>query len=224
MTVHDTRFIRPMLRWLATRVYRWCGWTVEGKAPEQRKCVIIAAPHTSNWDFFYTLCLAFILRLKPTIMMKSDWFFWPMGPVFRWLGAIPVDRRSANNMVAQSIAAFAQREGLMLVVPPSGTRGKVVRWKTGFYHIAHGAGVPILMGFLDYQRKAGGLGPLFNPTGDIDRDMPEIRHFYRHVSGKHPHLMAADPADPSLADLSDNPLPATVAAIASDNKIHSPHH
>lgn len=224
MTVHDTRFIRPVMRWLARWVYRWCGWSVAGETPEQSKVVIIAAPHTSNWDFFYTLCLAFIFKLKPAIMMKDDWFFWPLGSIFKWLGAIPVDRRRANNMVAQSIAAFNDRESLMLVVPPSGTRGKVVRWKTGFYHIAHGAGVPILLGFLDYKTKTGGFGPTFHPTGDISRDMPEIRLFYRSVSGKHPHLVAADPIDELPVGIHGEAIPATVAVTASDNKRHNPRH
>ena len=119
------------------------------------------------------------------MMMKAEWFFWPMGPLFRWLGAIPIDRSSANNVVAQSIAAFQVSEKMILVVPPAGTRRQVLHWKTGFYHIANGAGVPVALGYLDYRRKVGGFGPTITPTGDIDADMIVIRRFYADVSGKY---------------------------------------
>jgi 1-acyl-sn-glycerol-3-phosphate acyltransferase len=204
MTVYDNWLLRPIMRRLALWIYRGSGWSIEGETPDLPKCVIIAAPHTSNWDFFYTLCLAFIFKLKPTIMMKRDWFFWPLGQVLKWLGAMPVDRTKSNNLVAQSIAAFDARDRLMLVVPPSGTRGKVVRWKTGFYHIACGARVPVLLGFLDYEKKAGGFGPAFHPTGNIDIDLPEIRFFYRGVMGKYPERMAVDPEE----DVVGAPIPA----------------
>lgn len=185
-TVYETRLIRALLRWLALILYRGCGWRTAGDKPDHAKCVIIAAPHTSNWDFFYTVCLAFIYGVNPRMMMKSDWFFWPLGPVFRWLGAIPVDRARANNLVAQSIAAFERRESMVLVVPPSGTRRKVLYWKTGFYHIAHGADVPIVLGYLDYRYRCGGFGPTIRPTGDIDADMTAVRRFYADITGKHP--------------------------------------
>lgn len=185
-TVYENRMIRPVLRWLAIIIYRCSGWKTEGSKPEFYKYVIIAAPHTSNWDFFFTVCLAFVYRLKPQVMMKANWFFWPLGPVFRWLGAIPIDRTKTNNIVAQSITAFQQREEMVLVVPPAGTRRKVLYWKTGFYHIANGAGVPIALGFLDYQRRVGGFGPSVTPTGDIEGDMATIRRFYSGITGKYP--------------------------------------
>lgn len=185
-TVYETRLIRTVLRWIALMLYKCSGWKTEGTQPDFSKYVIIAAPHTSNWDFFYTVCVAFIYRLKPQMMMKADWFFWPMGSLLRWLGAIPVDRTKSNNVVSQSITAFSQCDEMVLVVPPSGTRQKVLYWKTGFYHIAHGAGVPIALGFLDYQRRVGGFGPTVKPTGDIDCDMTVIRRFYADITGKHP--------------------------------------
>jgi 1-acyl-sn-glycerol-3-phosphate acyltransferase len=185
MTVYEMTIFRVPMRWLAVIIY-WCaGWKVEGKKPDLCKFVIIAAPHTSNWDFLYTLCLGFILRINPRIMMKNAWFFWPLGSFFRWLGAVPVDRSKSNNVVGQSIAAFEHRDDMALVVPPAGTRKKVAYWKTGFYHIAHGAGVPIVLGYLDYRRKAGGIGPTIQPTGDIEQDMAAIRGFYSGISGKY---------------------------------------
>lgn len=185
-TVYETRLIRPVLRWLALIIYRCCGWRTEGNKPDFSKYVIIAAPHTSNWDFFYTVCLAFIYRLKPQMMMKASWFFWPLGLIFRWLGAIPIDRTRSNNVVAQSITAFQNNSEMVLLVPPAGTRRKVTYWKTGFYHIAHGAGVPIALGFVDYRRKVGGFGPSITPTGNIDIDMVAIRDYYADISGKYP--------------------------------------
>ena len=186
MTVHENRVVRPLMRWLALAVFFLAGWKSEGERPPWNKCVVIAAPHTSNWDFLYTVCLAFIYRIGPRIMMKSDWFFWPLGPVFRWLGAIPVDRSKSNSVVARSIAAFDDEDRLFLVVPPAGTRKKVIYWKSGFYHIANGAQVPIILGFLDYRRKVGGFGPSVFPTGDLESDMAAIRGFYETISGKNP--------------------------------------
>ena len=186
MTIHETIIIRPLMRWLSLFVLKCTGWKTEGNKPDLDRYVIIAAPHTSNWDFIYTLCFAFVYKLTPQIMMKNAWFRWPLGPLFRWLGALPIDRTRSRNVVAQSIEAFGQRPKMELVVPPAGTRKKVQYWKTGFYHIACGAGVPIALGFLDYDRKVGGFGPLFYPTGDIEQDMIAIREFYHPISGKYP--------------------------------------
>ena len=186
MTIHETIVMRTLVRWMALLVFKCAGWKSEGHKPDLPRYVIIAAPHTSNWDFIFTLCLAFIHRLNAVIMMKDAWFRWPLGPLFRWLGALPIDRSRINNVVAQSIERFQQRDRLVLVVPPSGTRKRVLYWKSGFYHIANGAGVPIVLGFLDYRRKVGGFGPIVQPTGDIDADMAVIRAFYRDISGKYP--------------------------------------
>ena len=109
MTIHETIIIRTLVRWLALLIFKCTGWKTEGRKPDLPRYVIIAAPHTSNWDFIYTLCLAFIYRLNPVIMMKDAWFRWPLGPLFRWLGALPIDRSRANNVVAQSIAKFNRR-------------------------------------------------------------------------------------------------------------------
>lgn len=186
MTIHETAGIRTLFRWLALMIFKCSGWRTQGCKPALARYVIIAAPHTSNWDFVFTLCLAFIYRINPVIMMKDAWFRWPLGGLFRWLGALPIDRSGPNNVVGQCIANFRRRQRLVLVVPPSGTRRQVMYWKTGFYHIANGAGVPIVLGFLDYRLKTGGFGPTVHPTGDIERDMALIRNYYQGVSGKHP--------------------------------------
>lgn len=186
MTIYETPGIRALSRWLALLVFRVSGWRRSGGKPDIAKYVLIAAPHTSNWDFILTLCLAFIYRLNPAIMMKASWFRWPLGPLFRWLGALPIDRSRTNNVVAQSIEMFHRHDGMILVVPPSGTRKQVRHWKTGFYHIAAGAGVPIVLGYLDYRRKRGGFGPVVQPSGDIEADMAAIRIFYGNIWGKYP--------------------------------------
>ena len=186
MTIHETIIVRPLMRAVALLIFRCSGWQAKGARPDLPRYVVIAAPHTSNGDFIYPLCLAFIYRLNPVIMMKDAWFRWPLGPVFRWLGARPIDRSRANNVVAQSIEQFNRQGNLILVVPPSGTRRRVLYWKPGFYHIANGAGVPIVLGYLDYRRKIGGFGPTVHPTGDIDADMALIRNFYGNISGKYP--------------------------------------
>jgi 1-acyl-sn-glycerol-3-phosphate acyltransferase len=184
-SVHDTAMGKTLMRRLALIVFRFAGWKPAGKRPDISKYVIIAAPHTSNWDFLYTICLAFIFEIKPFIMMKDAWFRWPMGPFLRWLGAIPVDRSKSTHVVARSIQAFRAHSRMVLVVPPSGTRGKVMHWKTGFYHIAKGANVPIVLGYLDYRRKVGGIGPVVHPTGNMEEDMKVIQNFYVDIAGKY---------------------------------------
>lgn len=186
-TVHETPIIKNLMRWVSLIFFRLTGWKEEGQRPDITRYVIIAAPHTSNWDFVYTMCLAFILRIKPLIMMKGTWFRWPLGPFFRWLGALPIDRAKSHNVVAQSIEAFQANPHMVMLVPPSGTRRQVMYWKTGFYYIARGAHVPIVLGYLDYRRKAGGIGPIVHPTGNIEADMKTIRNFYADIPGKFPH-------------------------------------
>ncbi|MBW1786858.1 MAG: lysophospholipid acyltransferase family protein [Deltaproteobacteria bacterium] len=192
-TVHDTAVARVVMRWLALALFRFTGWKSAGKKPCIPKYVIIAAPHTSNWDFFYALCLAFMLEVRPFIMMKGAWFRWPMGPFLRWMGAIPVDRSKSTDMVARSIEAFRARPRMVLMVPPSGTRKKVMYWKTGFYHIARGANVPIVLGYLDYRRKVGGIGPVLHPTGNMEADMKIVRDFYADIEGKYPKKALSAP-------------------------------
>ncbi len=186
MTVFDTPVVSRVCYYLSLFLLRVAGWKKEGDPPGVPKCVVIAAPHTSNWDFPLTIMIAFAFRLKIYWMGKHTLFQGLMGPISRWLGGIEVDRTRSTNLVAQCVERFQSSETLAMIIPPEGTRKKVRFWKTGFYHIAHGAGVPIVLGFMDYRRKRGGLGPLFHPTGDIDRDMAEIQKFYEGVTGRRP--------------------------------------
>lgn len=185
-TIFSTPVVRTVLRGFSVAFLRLTGWRVEGSLPpEAAKSVFIAAPHTSNWDFPYTLMVAFSLRLNIYWMGKASLFRGPMGPVMRWLGGIAVDRSRSNNLVAASAAAIREAPGpVQLVVPPEGTRARTRHWKTGFYFIAQQAQVPIVLAYMDFHDKRSGLGPLFHPTGDLEADMAQIQRFYAGFRGK----------------------------------------
>ncbi len=185
-TIFDTPVLCRFMPLLSRMALVVAGWRVEGKKPDMDKYVVIAAPHTSNWDFPLTLLIAFALRLRVKVMAKDSLLKSPFGVFFKWFGVIPIDRSSSNNVVAQSIEKFNQRNRLALVVSPAGTRSRVSRWKTGFYHIANGADVPIVLGFLDYKRRAGGIREIVMPTGDLEMDMATIKGHYRGIQGKYP--------------------------------------
>ncbi len=187
-TLFDTPVVNTLFRALSVAFLRLNGWQVRGELPPQaRRCVVIAAPHTSNWDLPYTLMAAFVLNLHIRWMGKWQIFRAPFGALMRWLGGIPVRRETSNNLVTASAQALADADGpLQLVVPPEGTRSKVRQWKTGFYYIAVTAQVPIVLAYLDYERRIAGLGPVFQPTGNIERDMAEIRAFYAPFKGRYP--------------------------------------
>ncbi|MFN9774210.1 MAG: lysophospholipid acyltransferase family protein [Burkholderiales bacterium] len=187
-TLFDTPFVNVLLRAGPRGFLGLNGWTVQGSLPpEASRCVLIAAPHTSNWDLPYTLMVAFVLRLNVHWMGKHTLFAFPFGPVMRWLGGIAVDRSRSTSQVSASATALKEAAGpLQLVVPPEGTRGRTRHWKTGFYYIALEAGVPIVLAYMDYGRKVAGLGPVFVPTGDVDADMAEIKRFYAGIQGRRP--------------------------------------
>ncbi|MBL0094506.1 MAG: lysophospholipid acyltransferase family protein [Piscinibacter sp.] len=185
-TLFSTPVVNTLLRALSLSYLKLAGWRVEGTLPDNaRKSVLIAAPHTSNWDLPYTLMVGFALHLNLYWMGKASLFGPPFGALMRWLGGIAVDRSKANNLVAASAQALREADGpLQLVVPPEGTRGRTRQWKTGFYFIALEAKVPIVLAYMDYERKVAGLGPLFTPTGDIERDMEEVKRFYAGIKGR----------------------------------------
>jgi 1-acyl-sn-glycerol-3-phosphate acyltransferase len=185
-TIFTTPVVNTLLRSLSVAFLKFTGWKVEGSLPpEASKAVLIAAPHTSNWDLPYTLMVAFTLRLNIYWMGKQSIFKPPFRGVMRWLGGIEVNRDQSTNLVAASAQAIQEADGMVqLVVPPEGTRSKVRYWKTGFYYIAMGAKVPIVMAYMDYSQKRTGLGPLFYPSGDIDADMLVIKAFYAQFKGK----------------------------------------
>ena len=166
--------------------YKMMGWKIVGTLPPQTKFVIIAAPHTSNWDLPFMLAVGMSARIKVYWMGKDSIFKPPFGGLMRKLGGVSIDRSAKNNVVEQMAAEFDKRDEFILAVAPEGTRSGVKRWKTGFYHIAHQAQVPIVLGFLDYEKKTGGIAQILVPSGDCDLDLIEIKKFYRTVKGKYP--------------------------------------
>lgn len=185
-TIFYSPVLSRVMHYLSRGMLFILGWAYAETGQRPPKYVIIAAPHTSNWDFFYTMLVAFALKLKVYAMGKKSLTEGLFGKFMLWFGVIPIDRDKSNNVVAQTIETFNSQDNLSIIIPPSGTRNKVQYWKTGFYHIAHGAGVPIALGYIDYKRKIGGLGPVITPSGDIDADMKIIREFYAGITGRYP--------------------------------------
>jgi len=175
-----------MLRWLGRAIVTITGWRIEGELPSSRRYVLIAAPHTSNWDFLHLLSLAWSRGLRVAWMGKHTLFRGPMGPLMRALGGVPVNRLRRNDLVAEMSALFARREHLVLTVPPEGTRSRAAHWRSGFYRIAFAAEVPIHLGYLDYPSRTGGLGAWIEATGDVGADMDRIRAFYADKRGRWP--------------------------------------
>lgn len=155
--------------------------------PGLSKFVMILAPHTSNWDLIIVLAVMYTLGIKFFWFGKKEIFHWPVGGFFKWLGGIPINRGSRQNMVRQTVEIIQSREQIIVGVAPEGTRSKSKYWKTGFYHIAHQAQIPIVFAFLDYACKVGGFGPVMETTGDIEADMKIIRGFYSGITAKYPH-------------------------------------
>lgn len=177
-----------MAKWLARAFLGITGWKLEGVKPSVGKFVLVAAPHTSNWDLAYMLALSVLCDIKLQWMGKHVLFRPPLGWLMRPLGGIPVVRHRAGNLVEELATRFKESESLALVVPAEGTRSRAPHWKSGFYHIARAADVPVLLGYLDYPRKRGGFGPALELSGDVSADMDEIRSFYADKIGKYPDL------------------------------------
>lgn len=167
------------------------GWGIEGEMPNLSKAVLILAPHTSAWDFFVTLATIFALRLRIGFLAKKSLFRGPLGRLLRWLGGIPVDRSAKHNFVARAVDRFQASDKLLLGILPEGTRGKVKRWKTGFYYIALGAGVPVVPVSLDFSRKVLSFGPPLDLTGDRVADFMELGTHFEGVEGRNPEELDA---------------------------------
>lgn len=171
---------------MARLLLRVLGWRIEGEAPRIVKYVLIMAPHTSNWDFFLMLAARSEFRVSATWMGKAVLFRWPFGTLLRALGGIPVDRSSRNDAVRQMADVIRRAERIVVAIPPEGTRKRTEHWKSGFYHIAQSAQVPIVLTYLDYGRKRAGFGPVLDSKLPADALMAEAREFYRTIIPKYP--------------------------------------
>ena len=172
------RFLRPI-----GKLWLWAGgWTIAGEMPDLAKFIIVAAPHKTNWDLPNALAAGLHYGLRIHWMGKDSLFKWPFGGVMRRLGGIPIDRSKSNNVVAQMVETFDKAGRLVVVIPPEGTRGDAARWKSGFYHIAHGAKVPLVLAFIDYKRREVGVAQMFHTTGDYDTDLAKIQAVYAAIA------------------------------------------
>jgi 1-acyl-sn-glycerol-3-phosphate acyltransferase len=169
----------PIRAAIGRLVLRLLGWRIEGSLPDLPRMLVIAAPHSSNWDFVIGVAIMFALRLDVRFLGKVELFRGPLAPFMRWLGGIPVNRQRPDAVVEDAIERFRTTPRLLLAMAPEGTRQPVERWKTGFYRIAVGAGVPIVPGFFDNARRRVGFGPVFTPTGNQAQDIEQLRGFYR---------------------------------------------
>jgi 1-acyl-sn-glycerol-3-phosphate acyltransferase len=185
------------LRGVSWACLKLAGWRVDGSLPDRPKYIVIMAYHTSNWDFVIGVFAAFVLKANAYWIGKDSLFRAPLGSLFRWIGGIPINRRQSQNMVSQIVRVFQERERLVIAVAPEGTRAKVPYWKTGFYHIALGARVPIVLAFIDYRRKMCGIGPTMIPTGSIEADMRKISAYYANVTGRYPEKMSPPEVRPA---------------------------
>ena len=175
-----------MLSRLSKWVLNRLGWTVHADYPDVEKYVLIAAPHTSNWDFPLGIVAAKAINLDVQWLGKHTLFRWPYGWFFRSIGGTPVQRDQTLNLIQQIADLFDRSGQLVLALAPEGTRSKTDHWKTGFYHIARAANVPIVMAYLDYGQKQVGIGGAFYPGNDIEAVFAQIRQFYKGRRGKHP--------------------------------------
>lgn len=175
-----------MFRKFAHLILRLGGWTPVGGVPDVPKAVVIAAPHTSNWDGFWALTYKVAVGLDISFFAKKSLFWFPLGNLLRWFGAIELDRGRAVNAVQLAIEEFKKHETFYLGLAPEGTRSLKPGWKSGFYRIADGANVPVCLGFLDFRNKRVGIGPPIELSGDVEADLAIIREFYADIKGRWP--------------------------------------
>ncbi len=178
-------FIRLLTK-VSLCVTKWRGWTHHVDPPQERKYVLIIAPHTSNWDFLLMFPVGLLLKRRVKFMIKHSLFVGPLGSVLRWLGGIAVDRSNSNNFVSQMADEFARAEEMVLIIAPEGTRSRVEHWKQGFYHIARQAGVPVVRCYLDFGRRRLGVWPPLYASGNVEEDLRKIRADYDSVVPRYP--------------------------------------
>ena len=180
-----------MLNFFSRSILKLYGWKVNVILPEEKKFILIGAPHTSNWDFPIALLTFWTLDLRIFWVGKSQLFRGPLYYIFTALGGIPVDRSSSHGFIEQLAEKFRQTEEMVLTIAPEGTRSKTKYWKSGFYYIAQAANIPICLGYINYKNKTIGFNQVLHPTGDIEFDMKIIVDFYSEIEGKRPQNQGA---------------------------------
>lgn len=182
-------------------LYRWKGWTLEGKRPEAKKFIILGAPHTSNWDFVFFLGATNELGIRPSFMGKKSLFRWPATRFMLDMGGVPVDRSKRGNYVEQVTDAFRNATDLALVIAPEGSRTFKGSWRSGFYHIAMAAGVPIVPAWVNNETMEGGIGEPLYPTGDYRADLARLAAFYREKRPDCERFIALEKSAQTLTEM-----------------------
>ena len=182
-TIFSTPILTPILRVISIIILKFIGWNAKGEETTIKKFVLIGAPHTSNWDFPLMLMVVLKLKLSVFWMGKHTLFPFPFAGLMKWLGGIPINRSASHNVVRETVKHYKENKELIVLIPPEGTRSKVSEWKTGFYHIANMANVPILLGYVDAKNKEAGFVDFFYPTGNLEKDMEQIQKFYAPLKG-----------------------------------------
>jgi 1-acyl-sn-glycerol-3-phosphate acyltransferase len=184
---------------LAEKALKLMGWETDNHWPENlSQCVMIAAPHTSNWDALYARLALKALGVNVRLTIKDSYMKFPLGPFVRAMGGIGIDRRPKQageprpSMVQVMTDLFKQHPELVMLVTPEGTRARQEQWKTGFYYVAVNAGVPIALAYMDYEQKKAGVGKIIHPTGNFEEDMAEIMDFYAGIQAKFPKEFSVD--------------------------------
>lgn len=183
----------PILQSLCrTVLFKWCGWTERVDQPFPDKCIFCVAPHTSNFDFFIGKTFCSAKGWTANFLMKKEWFFWPLGPIFRYMGGIPVVRSKHTSMTDRLAETANRHDRFALAVTPEGTRKLTRQWKRGFYYIALKANLPILLYGIDFKKKEIVCTRTLIPSGDVESDMRTIMEYYRPFNAKHPEKFAVE--------------------------------
>lgn len=188
-----------MVYFIAKLIYFITGWKMDNQMPPGlKKCVMIASPHTSNWDIFYARTAFILMRLPVQFTVKIEWLRFPFKWFMKKAGAIGIDRSpkkgntERKSMVEAMSDLFDEHEELVIMITPEGTRSLATKWKTGFYYVAKNAGVPIALGYLDYKNKVAGVGKVIYPSDDFKKDMQEIMQFYKNIPARYPEKFSVD--------------------------------
>lgn len=193
VTIFNTPVISQCFSLLARFFLKLSGWSIDGKPPKLARYVLVGAPHTSNWDFVFGMAIGLATGVHCYWVGKHTLFRGPLNPVMRWMGGIPLDRNGRcrrGSLVDQTVCTFKQHRKFGLVICPEGTRSRGERWRTGFYHMAKNAGVPIVLAYLDFRNRVGGFGPIIEPGEDINKDLHQIQAFYANIHGKNPECFS----------------------------------
>jgi 1-acyl-sn-glycerol-3-phosphate acyltransferase len=174
------------MRKLSKLLLKLFGWSVDISTPDYPKCIICVAPHTSNWDFILGKLAYWAVGRHAGFLMKESWFFWPLGPIFKAIGGIPVPKKRGSSLSSDIVNKFRVTKRMALAITPEGTRSRVSQWRSGFLHIAIDANIPIVLGVLDYEKKHILIDTEFKPTGDIEADLIAIKQYYSQFTAKYP--------------------------------------